>query len=86
MPKTSTKTPQQLAKDAADRYIEALASELPCDTAPGGVDLINAVNHIQDAIEDQEGYQIKVGWEQQSALEAGYLLGFEMGRRLGGVR
>ncbi len=81
---TQTKTPQEIAREAADRYFAALACEIPCDTAPGAVNLIEAANEIQDAINASSDRQL--GWETQSAMEAGYFLGVEVGRRLGAAR
>ena len=77
-------TPQQLAKDAADRYFAALASRIPFDSAPGDVDLISAVNDIHDAIMRER--PMTEGYREQAAMDAGYLLGIEIGRRMGGAR
>jgi hypothetical protein len=82
---TQKLTPQELAKDAADRYFAALTSEIPFDAAPGDVDLIGAATAIMDAIVDRDG-TAKLGWEMGSALNAGYLLGIEIGKRIGGAR
>jgi hypothetical protein len=85
MPRTKTGFPQthrraqQLAKDAADHYFAALTAEIPFDNAPGDVDLIDACNQIQDAI-NEDGDKS----DADSAMNAGYLLGIEIGRRLGG--
>jgi hypothetical protein len=85
---------QALARDAADRYFAALVSEIPFDTAPGDVDLIAAFNDIQDTLLDGDSGPGKTPdtfgqWteqREQAAMHAGYLLGIEIGRRLGGTR
>ena len=81
MSRTSTATAQALARKAADDYFAALAAEIPYDTAPGDVHLIDRVCDIQEAV-------LKAGKRdgQDAAFTAGYLLGVEIGRRLGGVR
>lgn len=79
------RTPQQLAKDAADRYFDALASDLPFDVAPGKVNLVEACVAIQDALLNHRPIGMNISEdEQDAAMRAGYLLGVEMGRRLGG--
>jgi hypothetical protein len=81
-----------IARDAAERYFAALASEIPFDTAPGDVDLIAAVNDIHDAIIDDDRFDDPKDFEkhlqhrESAALHAGYLLGIEIGRRMGGAR
>ena len=89
----NTSRAQQLAQTAADRYFGAIAAEIPFDNAPGDVDLISAVNDIQDArLRESKitgGSQITDVFDKResAALHAGYLLGVEIGRRIaGGVR
>jgi hypothetical protein len=85
---------QALAVQAADDYFNALAEDLPFDTAPGApliVNLIERANQIQDAILDADRATLdRVVHSddlQDSALRAGYLLGVQIGLRMrGGCR
>lgn len=87
------RSPQHLAREAADKYFAALAADLPFDTAPGDVNLVELCTQIHDAIlrerqhEADQGYRRPNVDNEDSAMRAGYLLGVEIGRRLsGGVR
>jgi hypothetical protein len=86
--KATKRTPQALAAEAADRYFAALVREIPFDTAPGDVNLINEAMEIQDQVlrEDPRAKSDPQPAQEQAALTAGYLLGVEIGRRMGGVR
>jgi hypothetical protein len=75
---------QQLARDAAARYVAALGQEIPYDVAPGDVNLIDAVVEIQDVLAPASSHL--EGSKEHAALNAGYLLGVEIGRRIGGGR
>ena len=84
-PKSKHKTARarELARQAADRYFAALAAEIPYDHATGDVSLIDAVTNIQHALLE-DGYPRRQGFEEGSAMDAGYLLGVEVGRRMAG--
>ena len=74
---------RQLASQWAERYVEALASDIPFDTAPGDIDLIAGVLQVYDRLEsDRVAHGIPHG-TKDTALRAGYLLGIEIGRRMG---
>jgi hypothetical protein len=81
------RTPQQIAQDAAEAYFDALGAAVPCDGAPGDVNLVEAYTQIYDALaaEMEHGDAPAPGCDDV-AMHAGYLLGVEVGRRLGGVR
>ena len=81
----NTKHAQQLAQRAADRYFAALAAEIPSDGAPADVSLVDVVCEIQDALlADSSVSYDKDDDRHDAALNAGYLLGVEIGRRLAG--
>ncbi len=88
VPTTVKLTARQLAKQAADRYFAALAADLPFDTAPGDVNLVQSVTEIQDALmtERTAPDAEDTGFREDTAFRAGYLLGVEIGRRMGGAR
>jgi len=73
-------------------YFTALTAEIPFDTAPGDVNLIEAANEIQDAIMAERAARGIVSqgpdYDVDSALHAGYLLGVQIGLRMrtGGAR
>ncbi len=79
--------PQQFARYLADAYFDALASNIPSD-APGEVDLIIAATELSKLIAeiDRDRYADPSDLREMSDLRAGYLLGVEIGRRLGGAR
>jgi hypothetical protein len=72
------------AAGAAARYFAALAGDLPYDIAPGNVALLDEAVKIHYILEEARGEGDDHGFD--SALRAGYLLGVEIGRRLGGAR
>lgn len=76
---------QRLAAEAAARYFAALAADIPYDVAPGEVNLIDACVSIQRAIIERADTSVN-GYEEQASMQAGYLLGVEIGRRMGGAR
>jgi hypothetical protein len=83
-PNPRTSDPRALAREAADRYFTALASEIPCDAAPGDVNLIAHAVDIQAVIESTRSDEDIANDPLDAALLAGYLLGIEVGRRLAG--
>lgn len=85
--KTTPQSPQQIAEDIADRYFAAVASDLPCDVAPGDVNLVEGAVKIAGRITQLDrrlgGDRETRDWD--AALRGGYLLGVAVGRRMGGV-
>ena len=84
-------TPQQIAKEAADAYFAGLATEIPSDNAPGEISLFEYTDKIQDAILEAHNLERsdvfdEHGWQIQSAKEAGWFLGLEIGKRLAAQR
>ena len=67
-----TKYPRarQLAREAADRYFTWLISEIPSDSSPGDVNLIEAVIDIEAAINEDDRERL-AGWEDAAKLTAG---------------
>ena len=95
MPRITTKSDvlqqtahaRQLAETAAERYFGALAARIPFDTAPGDVDLIRAVCEIQEALTQRNPNADPVqelAANEDTELQAGYLLGVAIGRRMAG--
>lgn len=86
MSRTKITDPQALAIAAADLYFAALAADLPYDTAPGNVKLVDHCNEIQTAIQRKAQLEHPDRPEdaEDAAMRAGYLLGVEIGRRMGG--
>jgi hypothetical protein len=79
--------PQAMAHAVVDRYFAALAADLPYDTAPGGIELVTAASEIKDVIEARQRRDGIVDDDgEDAALRAGYLIGVEVGRRIGGAR
>ena len=74
-------TAQRLAREAVDRYVAALNSEIPSE-APGEVNLIDAYTDIQEALLPEGADPNN---HEPSAMNAGYLLGIEIGRRMSGA-
>lgn len=87
-PSAGPKSPQAIARDGADRYFAAIVNEIPFDGAPIEVNLIEHYNAIRAAIERYAPYEKtrRLGWEEEVAMHAGYLLGVEIGKRIGGLR
>ena len=81
----TTGNAQRIAEDFATQYFDALTAEIPFDTAPGGVNLVEAVRHIETALMIETAAR-RTGWEAEFAMRAAYLLGIAIGRRLGGAR
>jgi hypothetical protein len=79
---TATLTPKELAQQAADRYFDAIGTDLPFDTAPGDVNLLEAATEIADALRAFTKTPNAPDTVEDCALRAGYLLGVEVGRRL----
>lgn len=79
--KTHQPTAQEIAKDAADRYFADLASAIPY----GEVNLVDAVTKVQDALLSRYPDDVAFA-NEDAALRAGYILGVEIGRRIGGAR
>lgn len=79
------KKAQEIARRAADRYFAALAETIPSfDSAPGDVNLTAAVCDAQSALlagRDQTDEN-----REDAALRAGWVVGFEFGRRMREVR
>ena len=73
-----------LAKQWAESYFEALGAEIPFDVPPGRVNLIEAVIEIEGQL-DIESPKHGDG-DSDNAYNAGYLLGVEIGKRMGGAR
>lgn len=95
MPRTAKRTgtrplsAPELAKQAADQYFDALTADTPLDNAPGDLNLVAAFTKIQDAyLRDDPSLRDadEALRNEDAAMHAGYLLGIEIGRRLGGVR
>src|SRR5688572_17215151 len=80
------RTAHQLARTAAENYFTALAREIPYDNAPGEVLLIEAAIEIEIAVRRDREANRQVTDRRAESLEAGYLLGVEVGKRIGGGR
>ena len=87
----SREVARQIAETAADRYFAALVADIPFDTAPGDVNLVNACNEVYVTLlkgrpERTKDAEIAADWREDAALRAGYLLGIAIGRRIGGAQ
>ena len=71
-------TPQAMARQAVERYFAQLTHDVPSDS--GDVNLIDAAVEIERAI--MRGRRYKEDRASAAGL-AGYLVGVEVGRRLG---
>jgi hypothetical protein len=81
------RNPQQIAREAADEYFDSLTAEVPCDGAPGAVNLVEAYTKIYDALAAEMPHEsAPTPGCDDIAMHAGYLLGVEVGRRIGGAR
>jgi hypothetical protein len=79
----NTTRARQIACEAADEYITALAAENPSDTALIEANLLFAVVRIHDAlIEEDERRGLHD--RDDAARHAGYILALEIGKRLAG--
>lgn len=78
--------PQTLARAAADAYFAALATQIPFDHAPGEVNLGDECTRIEMALDELGTFSKFEDERELIARRAGYLLGVEIGRRLGGAR
>jgi hypothetical protein len=85
---TTTTEAQNIARRRVDEYFDALVREIPFDTAPGDVDLIAAAIKIEEALAADSTPDDRTAAHDAGhrAIHAGYLLGIEVGRRLGGAR
>jgi hypothetical protein len=83
MPATS-QTPRELARAAADEFFDAVAGDLPS----GEVDpnLIERLNQIEDAISAGLDRNRDSHMQEDVIRQAAYMLGVEIGRRMGGAR
>lgn len=83
-------TPQQLAETVVDKYLDAIGGDLPWDKAPGDFSLLDQALAIQDLIAESasHSHQGKIGAEEchDCSMRAGFILGYALGRRVGGAR
>ena len=93
MPKTKkhpTHAARELARKTVDRYFAALTAEIPYDYAPGGVELVTAWTQIAERLRRDDPKTTPNSSDAEDrehfAVHAGYFLGIEIGRRLGGAR
>ena len=77
----NTTRARQIAGEAADQYIEALASENPSDAALGEVNLLLAVARIHDALIEEDARR-GIQDREDAARHAGYLLALEIAKRM----
>jgi hypothetical protein len=74
-------TAHQLARDAVDRYFEAISSAMPNDCTDQNLTAVCL--QIESAIAAQERRDGREIPRADCAREAAYLVGVEVGRRLG---
>jgi hypothetical protein len=76
---------QALAREAADDYFATIAGGVALDTSVPDPNLIDGFVLVADALVTEEHRQLG-GYQEGAAMHAGFLLGVEFGRRLGGGR
>lgn len=74
---------RQIAREAADEYIAALAADDASEAALVEANLILAVARIHDALIEEDARR-GIRDREDAARHAGYILGLEIGRRLAG--
>jgi hypothetical protein len=86
--KHPTERARAFARKTADDYFAGLSREIPYDNAPGDVELVTACTLLEDILrqDDPKGASDDPADIRHFGLLAGYLLGIEIGRRLGGAR
>lgn len=74
---------RELARQAADEYLALLPFAGPSDEALAEANLLLAVARIHDALVEDDAAR-GIDEREDPARHAGYLLAFEIGRRLAG--
>jgi hypothetical protein len=74
---------RQIAREAADEYLAALASESPSDAALAEANLLLAISRIHDALVEEDARR-GIDDREDAVRHAGYILALEIGRRMAG--
>jgi hypothetical protein len=74
---------RQIAREAADEYLAAVASQNPSDAALAEANLLFAIARIHDALVEEDERR-GIHDREEAARHAGYILALEIGRRMAG--
>lgn len=80
-------TPEEMARAVVSEYLRVHTLNVPTDAIPDEVGwcFYDKLWILQDACMAADSEKLD-GFEEGALIRASYLLGFEMGRHLGGVR